>query len=162
MKYIFILLVVLIACSPKEKKQKDLFFYTSYITKYNNFDRDTFDIKKLKFHQEGDTLGASFSFEFEGKNHEIRMYADYCGSKPPVFDGGIIFYELDKLGIIYSKSNSFTNFYRRLRCTNDSIDRLIDIALENIIAIPELHHESVFAIPPMETSVKFEPPVVVK
>lgn len=161
MKYfLFFSFLVLLSCTANKSKQKDLFFYTSYITKYNNFNRDTFEIDQLKFHKATDSLGTSFSFEFEGKNHEIRLYSNCCGSKPVAVDGVSIFYELDNLGIIYSK-RSFSNFYKRLRSTNDSINNLIDIALENIIAIPELHDESVFE-PPMENNVVFQTPEVVK
>jgi hypothetical protein len=151
MKYfLFFSLLVLFSCKANHSKQIDLFFYTSYITKNNNFNRDTFEMDQLKFHKPTDSLGAKFSFELEGKKHEIRMFSSsFKGGC-----GGSIFYELDQLGIIYSKK-SFSNFYKRLRSTNDSINNLIDVALENIIAIPELHDESVFA-PPMEETVEFK------
>jgi hypothetical protein len=44
---------------------------------------------------------------------------------------------LDQLGIIYSKSTSF-DAYTVLKSTNDSINKMIERGLENIIFDPKL------------------------
>lgn len=63
-----------------------------------------------------------------------NIYHDFAA------DGGLIEYELDSIGVIYFKSLTWEG-YGRLITNNDSLNQIINIALEHIIARSSLHEE---------------------
>ena len=90
---------------------------------------DTNFTDKVRYHQNLDTMIANEVFLFNDKAHMIRKYSS---DNHAATDGGALRFELDSLGIIYSKSTTWAS-YSRLHSTNDSINLLINYALEAII-----------------------------
>lgn len=162
MKNVLVIITIaflsLVSCSNSKKENiaEDLFYYTSSQIEYNDFCRDTFSLKNLRFHRNEDSLVTSLDFKLKNKTHQIRMYTNFFDSKIAL-DGGGIFYELDNIGVIYSK-NDYSCFYNRLRSTNDSINEIINTALENIIAYPRLHN--IDHLMPKEETVEFPSPII--
>jgi hypothetical protein len=129
MKSIFSLLLVLLiySCNLQSKKSKistDIFYYTGI----KNFRIDTLNLRMLPFHEKRDSLITKGDFELNGRMHQIRMYTKISEST----DGNNLLFEIDSLGIFYSRSINWPS-YSRLRSNNDSINILIDFALENIL-----------------------------
>lgn len=152
MKYLIVItaIIFLYCTSCNNSKQKvndeDLFYYTSSLHKYG-FNQDTVALQKVQKHDTLDDQIAIDYFELDKKRHTIRMYSNYshvsCGSH--------ISYVLDSIGVIYSKGTTWRG-YQRLNCTNDSINRIITVALEVILSNPKFLHLSQ---PPVEKSVAF-------
>ena len=116
--YILILLVFSF-CNLRESHKKQICFFYEGLTK-NKIPVDSFAIDKIYHHNTNDTLIASRHFVLSGKQHQIKMYtSDFYAPT----DGGVIFYELDSLGIIYTRSTTWYT-YRRLKCNNDSINKI--------------------------------------
>ena len=156
MKSIFSLLLVLLiySCNLQTKKSKistDIFYYTGI----RNLRIDTLPKKIIPFHGKKDSLIAIKAFELYGHNHLIRMYTDEFYEE--VIDGGNLIYEIDSLGIFYSRSTSWPS-YSRLKSNNDSINYLIEVALENILLNEQLRCYKF--IQPMVESIKFIPPQI--
>jgi hypothetical protein len=128
-------LLTLLSCSHsgKNERQKELYFYRNTHRKGED-SSSYFQRVKIKKHQPTDDLLAQSDFIYNGKQHTIRLYTNYFHA--PI-DAGRIYYELDQLGIIYSKSTSF-DAYTVLKSTNDSINKMIERGLENIIFDPKL------------------------
>ena len=112
---------------------------------------DTIAFDKIDRHDPKDTLIASQDFEMNGKSHLIKMFTSDLHAPT---DGGVLAYELDSLGIIYSRSTTWYS-YRRLKSTNDSINATIDAAIENILLYPNLS-----CYQRTDTTRKFVPPVI--
>lgn len=161
MKYLIIITTIafLYCTSCNNSKQKvndeDLFFYTSCQTRYNHFPRDTFSRENIRFHRQGDSLVKSLDFKLNNKTHHLRMFTTIFNNNIGT-DGGGIFYELDSIGIIYSK-NDYSCFYHRLRSTNEEINHSIDVALENIIAYPSL--QNINQLLPKEETINYLEPI---
>jgi hypothetical protein len=119
--------------SGKNERQKELYFYRNTHRKGEDCS-SYFQRVKIKKHQSTDDLLAQSDFIYNGKQHTIRLYTNYFHA--PI-DAGRLCYELDQLGIIYSKSTSF-DAYTVLKSTNDSINKMIERGLENIIFDPKL------------------------
>lgn len=133
--FLFSASFTMLACSHSSEnvRQKELYFYRN--THQNGTDSSNyFQRAKIKKHQPTDVLLAQSVFIFNGKKHKISLYTNYFHS--PI-DGGRLFYELDQLGIIYTKSTSFYD-YAVLKSTNDSINKVFERSLENIIFDPKL------------------------
>jgi hypothetical protein len=128
-------LLTLLSCSHsgKNERQKELYFYRNTHRKGED-SSSYFKRVKIKKHQSTDDLLAQSDFIYNGKRHTIRLYTNYFHC--PI-DAGRIYYELDQLGIIYVKSTSFYD-YTVLKSTNDSINKIIERGLENIIFDPKL------------------------
>jgi len=108
--------------------------------------------RNLTYHATKDSLIGSRTFNFNGEIHKIKMFTtDFYAAS----DGGELFYELDSLGIIYSKSTTWYG-YTRLYSNNDSLNSVINVALENIILFPDLHCYSCELI--WREKVRFIPP----
>ncbi|QIL74869.1 hypothetical protein [Hymenobacter sp. HDW8] len=126
----------LISCDKVGKKKKDplTFYYTgSKIPKYNIV---SITAKEIKRHDPNDSLLSYLNFNVNNTNHIINMYtSDF---RDVAMDSGALLYELDSLGVIYGRSTTWFN-YRRLHSNNDSINEIIDVALEHIILRPQLH-----------------------
>lgn len=107
----------------------------------------------LPFHEKRDSLITNKEFELYGQMHLIRVFtSDYYAAT----DGGRLMFEIDSLGIFYSRSTTWPS-YSRLRSNNDSINNLIDLAIENILIDESMRCYGCF--PPIET-IKFVPPEV--
>lgn len=129
MKSIFSLLLVLLiySCNSQTKKSKistDIFYYTGV----KNFRIDTFNLSMLPFHEKRDSLITKGEFELFERKHQIRMYTHISGAT----DEDNLLFEIDSIGIFYSRSINWPS-YSRLKSNNDSINILIDFALENIL-----------------------------
>ncbi|MGY2132525.1 hypothetical protein ACW9KT_09865 [Hymenobacter sp. HD11105] len=125
----------LISCDKlidKEKKEI-VFFYTS--PTISKADTEYIKVEQIKRHNPKDTLIAYFNFALGERRHFIDVYtSDFYAPE----DGGTLLYELDSLGVIYGRSTTWFK-YSRLQSNNDSINEIIDVALEHIILRPELH-----------------------
>lgn len=132
------LILVLLGCYSKENTEKDsdiLFYNVTTNKEFYTYNSDTVKIENIKQHDIKDTLLKQSMFELYGKTHWISLYTNLHS---PV-DGGYLAFELDSIGIIYVKSTTW-NSYSRLKCINDSIDNIINVALENIILNHEFHN----------------------
>jgi hypothetical protein len=96
---------------------------------------------------------AQSMFELNGKIHWINLFTNYPHA--PI-DGGYLAFELDTLGIIYTKSTTW-NSYSRLKSTNDSLNTLITVAFENIILNDKFHNIELTKIESKKTVVFTEP-----
>lgn len=136
MNKIFIILSVLslFSCSQTNEVKKlepAIFYYSSY----SSFNPVRNKISETFWHHDQDTLLASVSFSFRDTMHEIRMFTnDYIAAD----DGGELMYELDSIGIFYQRSTTWKS-YSRLHSNKDSINAILEVALENIILNQDLH-----------------------
>lgn len=136
MNKIFIILSVLslFSCSqPNEVKKLEpaVFYYSSY----SNTNPVRNNISETFWHHDQDTILASVSFRFRGTMHEIRMFTNDFYAPT---DGGVLMYELDSIGVIYQRSTTWSS-YSRLHSNKDSINAILEVALENIILNQDLH-----------------------
>jgi len=126
---VIILLTCVVACreakSEKPVSKQPLFYWTWYGKLFG----DTMHIKELDRHTVRDSLLHCIYYESRGKGHAICMFTD---EHYAAMDGGRLWYELDTFGMIFTQNTAWPG-YSRLRCTNDSIDELIGIALEVIV-----------------------------
>jgi hypothetical protein len=138
--YLIILVgLTLISCEEKQKIIKDemQYYYRSY-SRNGQRENDTISIIKRKRFNSIDSLIGLVTFEYKGNNHSIKMYTNFYHELG--LDGGLIEYELDSLGVIYFKSLTWEG-YGRLITNNDSLNQIINIALEHVIARSSLHEE---------------------
>ena len=126
---LFFLCVIMIACSEKSNLNKDGLFYLVTYTKNGDFKTEIDTVNKALKHDVRDTLLFSKVFQINNKYHEIRKYTNmnYC----PV-DGEIVLYEVDSIGVFYSCELSW-NTFKKLKSSNDSLNEIIDLGLQNII-----------------------------
>lgn len=131
--FYLLMTIIIFACKNKVENKQTIFFYTGLMHNGND-SSETFTSNKINRHTDKDTLVTSQDFELKGTKHLIKLFKD----KGPVpIDGGALYYELDSLGIIYSRSTIWYS-YSRLRSNNDSINLAIDVALETILLYPKL------------------------
>ncbi len=152
--YIFILTVFLGCDITSQKEQDKVVFYYVGSNQNGSYKPDTLAFNKISHHVPQDSLIAEQEFEFNSNRHLIQMYTSDLHA--PV-DGGHLFYELDSFGIIYSRSTTWFA-YQRLKSSNDSINSIIDAAIENILLYPKLscyQYELIF-----QKEVKFVPPTI--
>jgi hypothetical protein len=136
------------------QKNEDLLFYTVTTTKdFKTYNSDSVKIDLIKHHDTKDTMLAQSMFELNGKTHWINLFTNYHHA--PI-DGGYLAFELDTLGIIYTKSTTW-NSYSRLKSTNDSLNTLITVAFENIILNDKFHNIELTKIESKKTVVFTEP-----
>ena len=122
-------LLIFFGCRNDRNKinsDKDKYFYIKNVRGII----DTTFIDKIGFHQLPDTLIAEEVFLLNKNFHVIRKYTNKNHIKS--FDGGVILFELDSLGEIYSCSTTWPS-YSRLHSTNDSIESLINYGIEAIL-----------------------------
>ena len=149
------LIITLLLCASclqqvQKNKEKTKKFY--YLRNYRD-GLDTID-RKVVYHSPKDSLIGSRTFKIKGESHQIKMFTT---DNYAAIDGGELFYELDSLGIIYSRSTTWYG-YTRLYSNNDSLNRLINQALENIILYPDLHCYGCELVD--KTTVSFDPPKI--
>jgi hypothetical protein len=136
---LFFILFLIYSCGNKTaEKEQTTKFYT--ISTNNFFERrktDTILQKEIGQHKETDTLFQQYVFNVDKERHFINGFTNYPHAPP---DGDYVSYELDNLGIIYTKSLTWKS-YTRLHSTNDSINNLIEVALEHVILNQDLDSE---------------------
>ncbi len=140
-------------CSDKKVSSKKIVFY--YL---NNSERsrdiDTIKYKDFNLTDTADKFIGSTNFIYNKIGHSIKAFTS--DNHAPI-DGGRIYYTLDSLGIIYSRSTTWYNSVR-LQSNTDSINNLLSQALGNILQNPKLH---CYNCPPvLDKVIKFTPPVV--
>ena len=150
-RFFCIVSLIFFSCNiPEIKKTENIFFYTG-AKRSMNYKSDTLTLDKINSSMPEYALVIQ-TFQLNGKSHTIKMFTNDLNAG---HDGGELFYQLDSLGIIYSRSTTLYS-YRRLRSNNDSINFLIDVALENILLYPKLCcYEN---NPYYKDTLKFEPP----
>jgi len=129
MKFSVIICILIIFFSCRNDRTKKISDEKYFYTKYLNGKIDTNFINKVSLHQLPDTLIAKEVFVFNNKSHIIRKYTS---DNHAAIDGGALCFELDSLGIIFSKSTTW-NSYTRLHSTNYSIENILNTAIEIII-----------------------------
>lgn len=90
---------------------------------------DSLTFDRLKHHDPLDTLIASTEFMLNGHEHLINIWTSDLVAP---MDGGSVYIELKDLGVIYYRSTSWYS-YRRLKTNNDSINYIIDTAIDNVV-----------------------------
>ena len=131
MKFAFFILLILLSCTNNNplKFEKKIFFYYNTTTKdFYEYSSDSFNINKINHHNDRDTLISQIPFKWNEVSHYINIFSNY---KYAPMDGEILNFELDTLGIIFSKSLNW-NSYSSLKSNNDSINQLINKAFEYI------------------------------
>ncbi len=133
-----LILLCITSCDSAERVKKSdeiLFYFHTTKQNFTTYNSDTVKIEDIQQPDKNDTFLVQSRFELNGKRHWINLYTNvlYCG-----VDGGYLAYTLDSMGIIYMKSTTW-NSYGRLKCTNDSINEIINVALENIILNQNFH-----------------------
>ncbi len=135
--------ITFVSCNSSNKSaiKKELYCYRN-TDKNGEFLSRKFKRGNIKKHHDLDILLEESNFIFNGNRHVIRIYTNsfHC----PI-DGGRLVYELDSLGIFYSKSTSFYD-YAVLMSTNDSISKIIERGLENIIFYSEITSKKIFSV----------------
>lgn len=139
-KYTKYIVLILTFMSCNHNQNKEITFYYEYkdsvISSFTKIDTIK-DVAKIPKHQKGDSLLSQVKIYYKNQEHLISKYIDAKYISGVYCDDGSIFYELDNLGIIYSKSIIWESF-KLLKSTNDSINHLINFALDNIISHKEL------------------------
>lgn len=159
MRFVSIILYLLLftsSCNRKlnTQKDKDILFYKIISTQdLETYNSDSVKINLIKHHAKNDTLLEQSIFELNGKTHRINLYTNFPHAD---IDGAYLIFELDKLGIIYTKSTTW-NSYTRLKSTNDSINDLITVAFENIILNDKFHNIDLTKLESNKTFVFEEP-----
>jgi hypothetical protein len=151
---IFILTIIfLFNCSDKKTDSKKLLLF--YL-QTSDRSRDLDTIKYVDFNSidTADKFIGSGNFIYNKQGHVIKAFTS--DNHAPV-DGGRLYYTMDTLGIIYSRSTTWYNSVR-LQSNDDSVNSLINHAFGNILLNPKLH---CYNCPPALTTVTlFTPPVV--
>lgn len=131
-KIVSLLLIVFSSCNQKNVTE---FYYIRCYEEYGNLKIDTVNVESEN--NQTKTTDDSLFFEkdivLDDVVHKLRKYSN--GHKAPT-DGDYTFYELDSLGIVFSTQISWGS-YKRLYTNNDSINRIIDFSLLNIIQMNE-------------------------
>lgn len=128
---LFIIPLIFVSCSQEKKEKSDELTFHYVI---NNHDSrriylDTVTIENLRHHDSRDSLLEQFRFKTNGESHFISLFSN---EHYAAIDGGSLIFELDTLGIIYSCSTTWFSSVR-LKSNNDSINELVDIAIDNCL-----------------------------
>lgn len=151
---LYILILILLAsCSDKKTiTEKTIFYYLINSDGKNN--GDTVKYEEFNFIGAGDEQVAKGYFSYNKKEHSIKVYTS--DNQAPI-DGGRLYYTLDSIGTIYSRSTTWWTSLR-LQSNNDSINDLINAAYAHILMKPSLHCYQCRQVD--RTDVKFLPPVI--
>jgi len=142
-KWFFVLVLVIsfiASCKglpEKPEEKKNVFYYLTYTERGKSGDTITYKGTNLTI----DTLDAFIGespFFINKKAHLIRSFTseNHAG-----IDGAVIYFTLDNLGIIYSRSMTWYSSIR-LHSNNDSINNLLTQALSHIILNPTLNNSN--------------------
>jgi hypothetical protein len=132
--YYLILTLFFVSCAEKPKKPKIKFWYSFHSHTDKEHSSDTFEIDQIKQGNGDHSLIAREGFSYKDKGFGISMFTNEPNA--PI-DGGIIYYELNHLGVIYSRSTTWFS-YSVLKSNNDSINDLINVAIQNILLSDKL------------------------
>ena len=98
---------------------------------------DSISFDRIKKADKADTLIGLTEFTLKGRDHILKMYTSDLVA--PV-DGGSVYFELNDLGVIYWRSTAWFA-YRRLKTNNDSINEIIQTAIDRIVLNPAFCYE---------------------
>jgi hypothetical protein len=134
MKKVFSILTLslLCSCGHPGSLDKDIELPKAAYVGYNHngtMRTDSLTYDKIKQHDPLDTLIASTEFTLNGHAHLINIWTSDLVAP---MDGGSVYIELKDLGVIYYRSTSWYS-YRRLKTSNDSINYIIDTAIDNVV-----------------------------
>lgn len=135
--YYIVALMILVSCGQEEKPIDNINTSKAYYIgqKHNGrIQTDTLDFNDIKKIDLNDSIIGTYEFALNEQEYIISMFSN--GHRADI-DGGVIYYELKDLGIIYSRSTSWFS-YKRLKTDNDSINNIIEIAIDHIILVPDL------------------------
>ncbi|MFN5416898.1 MAG: hypothetical protein ACK5B9_07565 [Flavobacteriia bacterium] len=146
-------IMILYSCNSEKKShlEKNKFYYL--FSSHKNSNKDSLQLIEIPKHSEVDSLIYRCDFESNKGEHVIQMFIN---PQHLVCDGGYVIYELDNLGIIYTRSTSWNKF-KILESNNDSINKLISFALGKIISEPNLRD---YHLTFSERTVQFSPPII--
>ncbi len=142
---VILILFFLYSCDTKTPKKPDRLYYLIFkqncrvdTSKYDNlYSQSAYKYERVY----------SLDFDYLKTQHNISFFSN---ARTAPVDGAELFYTLDSLGIIYSRALSWSN-YIRLEATNDSLNKLIGVSIDNILLYPNLH---CFRLPPVDTTDK--------
>lgn len=98
---------------------------------------DSIGFDGIKKADKADTLIGLTEFTLRGRDHILKMYTSDLVA--PI-DGGIVYFELKDLGVIYWRSTTWLE-YRRLKTNNDSINEIIETTIDRIVLNPAFCYE---------------------
>ena len=149
---IFILTTILIySCVDKKPYEKKIELYYLINSDRSNTP-DTIKYSDLNSIDTADKFIAQEYFFYNKKEHNIKAFTSDNHANT---DGGVFYYTLDSIGIIYSRSTTWWT-YISLKSNNDSINNLVTQALEQILLRPKLHCYQCGQL--FEEEIKFIPP----
>ena len=121
-------MLIILACSEKSDLNKNALVYLVTYSENGDFVTEKDTVKKALRHDIRDTLLFTKVFQIKNNYHEIRKYTNmnYCA-----IDDESVLYEIDNIGVFYSCELSWYSF-KKLNSSNDSINKLIDLGLQNI------------------------------
>jgi|GEM_PF-3200042 len=134
---ILLIVSVLVSCgepSKKPVKEKTVFYYLIYSERGNN--GDTIQLEDA--HLTIDTLDAFVAESHFFVKEEGHLIRSYTSDNHEGQDAGHLYFTLDNLGVIYSRSTTWYSSVR-LHSNNDSINDLLIQAFSHIILIPKLN-----------------------
>ncbi len=144
------------SCADKNVvENKTVLFYL--VNSNNQTNIDTIPYKKNVPLDTADQFLAQDYFYINKTVHTIKAYTSDNHANP---DGGQLYYTLDSIGVIYTRSTTWWSFVR-LKSNNDSLNDLFNIALGHIIMQPKLSCYHCQYNTPVD-QIKFVPPVVKK
>lgn len=108
-------------CASKKKKAEPI---RKYYVSYQNDEIDTSN--QVIVLKSDIRLQIKYQFLLDNKGHVVRVYDNY---NTAAVDGAYYCYQLDTLGVIFSCSDTWNSFYK-MRTNNDSLNRIIDFAID--------------------------------
>lgn len=147
-------LIVFVSCIKRQEETKESSLKYFYIRNVRGLQDTLFEKYPYK-HEKNDSLISLQTYSYRGQTHVIKMYSNYSDNIS-IVDNGEVKFELDSLGVIYSRSTTWPN-YKRLFSNNDSLNSIIISALENIILHPSMRCYNC-NIEYVDKTIKFIPP----
>lgn len=127
---IALLIILFNAISCKNTKHEDVIFQYKYFGHFGgNYKCNVEIIEHPLWHSISDSIVLMTQFELNGTGHQIRTFNNYSSSHS---DNERFLIELDNLGVIF-KSNLTWNSYVKMISDNDSINEIIDMAINLIL-----------------------------
>ena len=121
---IFCLTTIFFSCKEESKSNEPICFY------YTQTIQDTTTVDTIPFRGfiRIDSLGellATEKFKYNNTYHQIKMFST---DKYAPIDGGELYYTLDNIYCMYSRSTCWSNF-GILSSNNDSINEILKVAI---------------------------------
>ena len=134
------MLTILLLCScgqPEKQETQLLGLYVGY-NHNGTMQTDSISFARVKKVDPADTLVGSTEFALNGHDHVLNMYTSDLVAH---IDGGSVYFELRNLGVIYYRGTTWFA-YRRLKTNNDSINEIIQTAIDHIALNPNFCYEA--------------------